>query len=68
MSQYVHMDFDVILRETDKALLVRFSHGEETWVPLSQIADSDDYKVGDTEGTMSVTEWLAKEKGWDGEL
>lgn len=68
MSQYVHMDFDEIVKETDKALLVRFSHGEECWVPLSQIADPNDYKAGDTEGTMSVTEWLAKQNGWDGEL
>lgn len=61
-SNYVHLDFDAIVRETDKALLVRFKGGREEWLPLSQIADSDDYRAGDKNGTISVTEWLANQK------
>lgn len=64
-SNWVHLDFGKILRVTDRALLVRLEDGEEDWFPLSQIADSGDYKAGDTKGTISITEWLAKEKGLD---
>jgi hypothetical protein len=63
-SNWVHLDFDEILRETDKALLVRFPDGEEEWVPISQISDEEDYRVGDQDGTISVSEWLARQKGW----
>lgn len=63
MAGWVHLDFEEILRETDKALLVRFEDGEEHWIPLSQIADSDDYSEGDVNGTISITEWIANEKG-----
>lgn len=34
------------------------------WVPKKQITeDSEVYKMG-TSGTLIVTEWLAKERGW----
>jgi hypothetical protein len=62
MSNWIHLDFETIVRETDKALLVRFEDGEESWIPLSQIADSDDYREGDGPGTISVTEWIAEQK------
>lgn len=63
-SNYVHIDVEEILRVTDKALLCLID-GEEVWLPLSQIADADDYDfgVGDQELTVSITEWLAREKG-----
>ena len=63
MSQWVTVDFEEIVRETDKALLIRFdSDGEDVWIPLSQMADPDDYRAGDKDGQISVTEWIAKEK------
>jgi len=63
-SNYVHVSVDKILRESDKAFLV-FVDGEETWLPKSQIADADDYEVGDEDVTLSVTAFIAKEKGLD---
>lgn len=42
------------------------SHKDEdkAWVPKTQITDdSEVYEVGG-EGTLSVTEWLAQERGW----
>lgn len=60
---WVHLHFEKILRETDKALQIRFESGEEHWIPLSQIADADDYSEGDTNGSISITEWIANEKG-----
>lgn len=64
-SNWVHLDFEKIVRETEKALLVEMPDGEEVWLPLSQIADQDDYHVGDGPGTISITEWLAREKGFE---
>lgn len=61
-SNWVHLDFEEIVRETDAALLVRFAGGEE-WIPLSQVADPDDYSVGDRDGVISVTQWIAEQKG-----
>lgn len=57
-----------VVRETDKALLVRYE-GEDIWIPKSQIhADSEIYsskQVGET-GTLVLPYWLAEEKGLDG--
>jgi hypothetical protein len=34
------------------------------WLPKSQITeDSEVYEVGD-EGTLTITEWLAEQRGW----
>jgi hypothetical protein len=61
---WVHLEFDRIIRETDKALYVLFANGEEHWIPLSQIEDGGaDYRAGDKDGSMCVTEWIAKQKG-----
>jgi hypothetical protein len=62
-SGWIHLDFERIVRETDKALLVRLEDGEEVWLPLSQISEPDSYREGDENGTISVTEWIAEQKG-----
>ena len=62
-SRWVHLDFEEIINGSEKALLIRFGEDCEHWIPLSQVADPDDYQVGDLDGTISVTEWIAKEKG-----
>ena len=61
-SRYVRVRVDEVLRETEKALLCRID-GDEVWLPFSQIADPDDYAVGDTDFEMAVTAWIADEKG-----
>jgi hypothetical protein len=66
-SNYHHIDGCTILRETEKAFLVRLPEdlgGDEEWIPLSQIADAEEYAVGDEDVTLSVREWLARERGW----
>ncbi|MFA5436460.1 MAG: hypothetical protein WC372_10530 [Candidatus Neomarinimicrobiota bacterium] len=44
-----------------------FDSGDEPgkcWLPKSQITeDSEVYEVGD-EGTLTITEWLAEQRGW----
>lgn len=61
-SNYVHLDVDEIKAVTEKAFLVTID-GEEVWLPLSHIADHEDYSPGDCDLTLSVTEWIARQKG-----
>jgi hypothetical protein len=61
-SRFVHLDVEEVLRVTDKALLLRVD-GEDVWIPLSQIDDAGQYEQGDHDVTVSVTEWIAKQKG-----
>lgn len=67
-SNYHHIDNVLVLRATDRALFVRLPETEEwdeeeTWIPRSQVVEGDEWEVGD-EGTLSVTEWLARQRGW----
>lgn len=59
---WVHLDVEKVVKRTDRALLLRID-GEEHWVPLSQISDEGDYDEGDEGCTISVTEWIADQKG-----
>lgn len=52
------------VRETEKALLCQVD-GMEVWIPKSQIDDESEVWTEGTEGTLVVTAWFAKEKGWD---
>ena len=63
MSNYVHLEVEKIVKETDSAFLLRLEDGEELWIPKSQIADPDDYTEGDEDATISITEWIARERG-----
>lgn len=48
--------------ETEKAILVKIE-GTRHWIPKNQVDDdSDVYKTG-TDGTLIISEWIAKEKG-----
>jgi hypothetical protein len=53
----------VVLRETDKAVLVEVE-GEQVWIPKSQIdPDSEITCKDDGPGTMLVSRWIAELKG-----
>ena len=62
-SRFVHLDVEEILRETEAAFLVELENGEQHWLPKSQIADSEQYEAGDVNCTVSITEWIAQQKG-----
>lgn len=53
------------VKETDAALLVRIDKGHEVWFPKSHVhADSEVFdEDANSEGTLIVTEWIAKQKG-----
>ena len=61
-SRWIHLDDVNILKETDSAFLIEIEEGE-FWIPRSQIADADDYREGDEGASMSITEWIAGQKG-----
>lgn len=61
-SGYVHVEVERIVKETAMAFLCRIA-GQEHWIPKSQVADPDDYEEGDVGATLSVTEFIAREKG-----
>jgi hypothetical protein len=64
MAEWFHLSFLEITKETDKAFLVLTEDEEELWLPKSQIENQGrDYNVGDTDGSMCITHWLATEKG-----
>ena len=53
-----------VLRETDKALLVMITESkEEIWLPRSQVVEGE-IAVGDS-GSLTITDWIAREKGLD---
>ncbi len=59
---WVRVEYDDILRVTENAVLLDID-GEDVWMPKSQMdADYSD-RVGQGEGHMYVTEWIAGEKG-----
>jgi len=61
-SNWVHIEVEEIVCETDKAFLCRVD-GEEHWFPKSQVSNPEDYEEGDADVTLSITEWIANEKG-----
>ncbi len=63
-SNWVHLDVEMILAETDNAFLVTLNDFlGEFWIPKSQISDPEDYTKGDVDCTISVTKWIAEQKG-----
>lgn len=56
---------DVIcVRETDKALLVKFEN-KEAWVPKSQLhPEENEIRESGDMGMLVVRRWIAEQKGW----
>lgn len=65
-TEWVCVDFDSVERITEKAILFVIE-GEQCWLPISQIApeDRDQYEVGDVDGSVSITPWIASQKGFE---
>ncbi|MBA4187566.1 MAG: hypothetical protein C0467_06060 [Planctomycetaceae bacterium] len=61
-SGYVHLEDCNIVRETSAAVWVEHD-GLRHWIPKSQIANPGDYSEGDEGVTVSITEWIAEQKG-----
>lgn len=61
---YIHVEFDSVKRVTEKAVCFVID-GQDVWIPISQIhpSDQDNYEDGDQDGSVSITEWIAGQKG-----
>ena len=62
-SNWVHLEVAKIERETEAAYLLTLEDGEQVWIPKSQISDPDELKAVDEDLTVSVSEWIADQKG-----
>ena len=63
-SNWCHIEVEEVLKVTDKAMLLQHADGQD-WFPLSQVDEPEKYEAGDKNVTVSVTEWIAKERGFD---
>lgn len=61
-SQYVHLENCKVIKGTDAAIHIEWD-GAKYWLPRSQIANGDKYDTGDRDVTISITEWVAEQKG-----
>lgn len=59
-DNYVDLTYDLIIHQTDKAILFQFGD-EEVWVPLSQI-DPSYLPLEEDGGEVAVQFWLVQEK------
>jgi hypothetical protein len=58
----VQLDVEV-LRETEKALLVRAETGDEVWIPKSLVDDdSECFSLKSSPGTMLLPGWFARKE------
>lgn len=51
-----------VVRETELAILVEFG-GREEWIPQSQIDDDSEVWADGDSGTLTVSQWIAEQKG-----
>ena len=67
-SEWYCIDFRVIRRKTNKAYEIIAADNKIYWLPFSHVSPLDrDFAAGDRDGSISVTEWFAKERGWIGD-
>lgn len=62
-QDYVEVDFDEVIHETENAVLFEFDkdRGREVWVPRSALQSLDVRRNGS--GSVEIVEWFAKEHG-----
>lgn len=61
-SQWVHLEDCTVKKVTERAMLIEYD-GNDVWLPLSQVSEAEQYEEGDEGITISVTEFIAREKG-----
>ena len=61
-SGWIHVDIELIKKETEKAFLIVVDDND-IWVPKFSVSDHENYSEGDEDITLSIRENIAKEKG-----
>ncbi len=67
VEEHVTLDGVELIKNTGKAVLVRIPDSDENiWIPRSHIIadESDDLDEGEI-GTLTITAWIARQKGID---
>lgn len=62
-SKWIHLEDVTVVRETDRAFLLRLDDDSEHWIPKNQVSEPDTYEEGDEGVTVSISEWIAEQKG-----
>jgi hypothetical protein len=62
-SDWVHLDVERITAASSSAFLCLLAAGESVWIPYSQICDVEDYRLGQSDATISVSRWWAEQRG-----
>jgi hypothetical protein len=55
-----------IIRETQKAFLLKLEGGEERWVPKSVVKNVGDFEPGCDHCDICIATWFAEKYGFDG--
>ena len=53
----------IVMRQSEKALLVRLQDGEQGWVPKSRLLRLTTVKRAGDKGMLCIPYWLAQKKG-----
>ena len=65
-SNFIHLERVGVKRVTDWAAQITYG-GVDYWIPKSQMAsgEADKLEAGDEDITLSITAWIAEQKGID---
>ena len=65
-SSFVHLEDCTVRAVTDRAVLIEYENAQY-WLPVSQLADREAHNLhrGDHGVPVSITEWIAEQKGID---
>jgi hypothetical protein len=63
VKEQVSIEGVVALQGTSKAVLISLADGREIWVPRSHILESSEVKEDPDSGTLTITRWMAEQKG-----
>ena len=61
-SGWVHLENCRVIKVTEKAILIDYQDGDPIWLPKSQVSEAEQYAAGDADVTISISEWIAKQK------
>ena len=74
MSGEYYIEVDEVLRENANSILIKLADTEhavraaedtdEVWIPKSQIQEESEVHGKGDVGTLVVSDWLEKERGW----
>ena len=62
-SDPVEIEDVLVVKVSDRAMLIRTDDGTEAWIARSQLLDGTDVEEEGDVGTVVIPQWLADQKG-----